>query len=132
MGGKDNILGFIPADTRVRYGDKRIQVFSTGFTVNKGLLARLQIAFQHHSANGLIGLDLNAIGMAHLLNQDMIEDLCLLAVVLAGILVRAIHNDGLEQRGVPGQQITRLTDTDRVVVGPFAAPQDNMAISIAS
>lgn len=102
MGGKDNVLGFIPADTRVRYGDKRVQVFFTGFTVNKGLLARFHIAFQHHSANGLIGLDLNTIGMAHFLNQDMIEDLSLLTVILAGILVRAIHNDGLKQRGVPG------------------------------
>ena len=100
MGGKDYFFGFVPADTRIRYGDKRVEVFFSGFTVNKRLLARFHIAFQHHSADGPVGLDVNTIGMAEPLNQHVIVDLPLLAVITSGIFMRAIHNDRLKQRGV--------------------------------
>ena len=92
MGGKDNCFGLLPSNTRIRYGNIRVQVFPSGFPVNKGLFARFHIALQHHPTNGRIGLDVNAIGVPDSLNQHMIEDFSLLAVILAAIFMRTIHN----------------------------------------
>jgi hypothetical protein len=87
MGGKDNCFGLLPSDTRIRYGNKRVEVTFAGFTVNKGLLTGLQIALEHHSAYSRIGLDVNAIAMPDSLNQHMIENLCLLAVIFAAVFM---------------------------------------------
>ena len=132
MGRKNDCFGFRPTDTGICDGNKRVEVFFLGFTVHKGLIARLHIALQHHPADSGIGLDVNPIGVPESLDQHMVEDLTLLAIVLAGIFMRAVHNDGLNQRRMGGQHLARFADADGVVVGPLAAPQDDMAISIAS
>jgi hypothetical protein len=122
MGAQNDCFRLFPADARIRDGNKWVEAFFSGFTVNEGLSARFHIAFQHHSADSCIGYDVDAIGMADALNQDVIEDLALPAVIRTGIFMGAVHNDGLQQGGMPGQHVTCLADTDRVVVGSFATP----------
>ena len=82
MGGKQDVFGLLPADTGIGDGNERIEVLFAGFAINKRLAAFLDVAFQHQTANGFVGTDGKAVGVTHSLNQDVIEDLPLAAVIL--------------------------------------------------
>ena len=91
MGLHDQRFGFIPADAGIGDGNEGIKILLAGFAVDEVLLAFLYIAFQHHSANGVVWFDAHAIGVTDSLNQYMIENFALFAIIFATVLMAAIH-----------------------------------------
>ncbi|VTR68543.1 hypothetical protein DESC_710039 [Desulfosarcina cetonica] len=119
MGGDDQLLSGFPIDARV--GD--------GNTVGHGcqiagvfLIARIQIAFQHHPDD--VGVAIDAL-VDHILPNP-----CLERVILPGVVVGAIHQDGTGQV-LCREHGDRLLDADRIVIGTGAAAQHDMGVRVA-
>ena len=118
VGRQEEVLRGLPGDAFIRYRDPVLEVRRI---FGGRLLAFEQVAFKHHTNQGIIPV--------HALVKDVSPDDRLILMSAPRIVVRAVDQDGLRQVFFL-QQGTGVRDADGIVVGPFPPAQHEMRIRV--